>query len=160
MRLFFPFCSHNPDNNLSAFYFFSQTFVAANLLIAVCSFSDVTALVTGVADCFCCGNFGFIAKRNPNDGRQLLPKRMVEIAQQMGSETEIRGEQAGGGLVVARDQENQIVFVGKKIVNQKRANLTKSLEATFAPIRKKASAQGIKPLESLVMGVWQLSLCY
>ena len=76
------------------------------------------------------------------------------MAQQMGSETEIRGEQAGGGLVVARNREDRVVFVGKKIVNHKRANLTQSLEASFAPIRKKALAQGIQPLNSSVMGVW------
>ena len=154
VALVFPFCSNSPDNNLNDLAFFSQTFIAANLLIAVCSFSDLTTFVTGVADCFYCGNFGFIAKRNSDDGQQLLPQRMVKIAQQMGSETEIRGEQAGGGLVVGRDRENQIVFVGKKIVNRKRANLTKSLEAAFAPIRKKALARGIKPSKSSVMGVW------
>ena len=132
--------------------FISQAFISANLIIALCSLSDMRALVTGVADYFYCGNFGFIGKRNPDDGNQLLPARMVQIAQQMGSETEIRGEQAGGGLVSGRDSE-QVVFVGKKIVNRKRDNLTKSLEAAFAPVRKKAIAQGITP-SRLIMGVW------
>lgn len=63
----------------------------------------------------------------------------------MGYETEIRGEQAGGGLVIGQNKDNQIVFVGKKVINQKRSNLTKSLEAAFAPARQKAKIAGIKP---------------
>ena len=106
-----------------------------------------------MADCFYCGNFGLIALRQPDDDNKLLPDRMRTIAQQMGQETEVRGEQAGGGLVIGRN-EDRTVFVGKKIVNRKRSNLTKSLEAAFAPIRNKAIAAGVKPLESTVMGVW------
>ena len=131
----------------------SQTFIVANLLIALSSLSDIDALITGVADCFYCGNFGFVAKRHPDDGNQLLPDRMVKIAQQMGQETEIRGEQAGGGLILGCDGD-RLVFLGKKVVNKKRNNLTRSLEAAFAPIRKQATAQGIKPSESSVMGAW------
>ncbi|HHP7232492.1 MAG TPA: hypothetical protein ACFCUY_16735 [Xenococcaceae cyanobacterium] len=131
----------------------SQTLIGANALIALASLSDIDALVTGAADCFYCGNFGLIAQRQPDDSNELLPARMAEIAQIMGRETEIRGEQAGGGLVLARNGD-RVVFVGKKIVNRKRANLTKSLEAAFAPLRKKAIASGIEPLKSLVMGVW------
>jgi hypothetical protein len=72
----------------------------------------------------------------------------------MGQETKVRGEQAGGGLVFARNKNNQVILVGKKIVNSKRDNLTKSLEAAFAPARSKAILAGIKPLESIVMGAW------
>lgn len=139
------FISH--PNNI-----FSQTTIVANLLIAIASLSDIGAVITGVADCFYCGNFGLIAQRKPEDGKDLLPPRMVEIAQQMGRETEVRGEQAGGGLVIAK-QNDYPVFVGKKIVNRKRANLTKSLEAAFAPIRKRAICAGVQPL-STVTGVW------
>ena len=77
---------------------------------------------------------------------------MRDIALQMGQETEVRGEQAGGGLVVGKNND-YTVFVGKKIVNHKRGNLTKSLETAFAQIRNKAIAAGVKPL-STVMGVW------
>ena len=132
---------------------FSQAIIVANLLIAFSSLSDLEAMVTGMADCFYCGNFGLIARRKPNDGNDLLPPRTIEIAQQMGRETEVRGEQAGGGLVIAQ-QDSHPVFVGKKIVNQKRCNLTKSLEAKFATARKKALASGIKPLPSSITGVW------
>ncbi|GAA6615658.1 hypothetical protein [Scytonema sp. NUACC26] len=131
-----------------------KIFIVANLLLAFTSLSDIAAFVTGIADYFNCGNFGLVGKRNPKDRNELLPKRFVEIYQKMGRETEVRGEQAGGGLVFARDRNKQIVLVGKKIVNIKRDNLTKSLEAAFAWIRKKAVLAGIKPLESTIMGAW------
>ena len=132
---------------------FSQTLIVANLLIAVSSLSDIGALFTGLADCFYCGNFGFIARRKPNDGGRLLPVRMLDLARQMGQETEMRGEQAGGVLVAGRKGDRQ-VFVGEKIVNRKRSNLTKSLETAFAPIRREAISAGVRPFESTAMGVW------
>ena len=128
-------------------------FAAANLCIALGSRSDFSAFATGAAERFYCGNFGFIAKRRAEDGRQLLPARLVNLAQQMGNETEIRGEQAGGGLVTAQDGD-QMVFVGKKVVNRKRQNLTQSLEAAFAPIRQTAIARGVQPAPSAITGVW------
>ncbi|PSM51046.1 hypothetical protein C7Y66_00725 [Chroococcidiopsis sp. CCALA 051] len=135
--------------------FFSQTFLGANLLIILSSRSDLAAFVTGVAEIFCCGNFGFLGQRNADDDpRQLLPERVVNVFHEMGRETEIRGEQAGGGLVVATNRDNQTVFVGKKVVNKKRDNLTKSLETAFAAERRRAALAGIKTLESTVMGVW------
>jgi hypothetical protein len=57
-------------------------------------------------------------------------------------------------LVVASDLCARTVFVGKKIVNKKRDNLTNSLETAFAAERRKSSLTGIAPLESSVMGVW------
>ena len=101
-----------------------------------------------------CGNFGFLGKRIASDDKALLPARVVEVFQQMGRETEIRGEQAGGGLVLAGDKDDRVLIVGKKILNQKRGNLTQSLEAAFAAARRQAVFEGIKPLASVVMGVW------
>ena len=49
----------------------TQIFTVANLLIAISSLSDIDALVTGVADYFYCGNFGFVAQRQPDDGNEL-----------------------------------------------------------------------------------------
>ena len=132
---------------------FVRNVVTANLLIACSSLSDIEAFATGVADYLYCGNFGLIAQRKPDEKQKLLPDRMLDIALQMGQETEVRGEQAGGGLVIGKNN-NFTVFVGKKIVNRKRANLTQSLETAFAAIRNKAIAAGIKPLESTVTGVW------
>ena len=101
-----------------------------------------------------CGNFGFLGQRLPGDGDALLPPRAVEIFKTMGKETEIRGEQAGGAVVLARDPSDRVVFVGHKVVNRKRQNLTRSLESAFSPIRRKASGSGAKPLDKAVMGAW------
>lgn len=145
-----------PDGDAGTFVsqFLGTTFVSANLLTAFSSLSDIAAFLTGVADCFNCGNFGFLGSRNPDDGSELLPQRVVEMFAKMGRETEIRGEQAGGGLVSACNKANHVVFVGKKILNKKRGNLTKSLEAAFAPVRRKALLEGKASLESVVMGMW------
>ena len=142
------------NNNADISLYLSQASIVANILIAVSSLSDISALISGVAHNFYCGNFGLVAKRLPDDGRQLLPERMVNIYYQMGRETEIRGEQAGGGLVLAHNQDSQAVFVGKKVVNRKRENLTNSLEAGFAPARKNATFAGIHPPESSIIGAW------
>lgn len=147
------FVTRNSSVNTFTGIFLNRTFIGTNLLIVVSSWSDIAALVTGVANSFYCGNFGFLGQRLPSDAPQLLPERVVEMFYQMGRETEIRGEQAGGGLVVARNQDNQTVFVGEKILNKKRDNLTTSLEAGFASQRRRAISAGIKPMES-VMGVW------
>ena len=132
---------------------FFQALIVVNLLIAFTSLSDLEAFTTGIADCFYCGNFGLIAQRQPDDDEKLLPDRLLDIALQMGKETEIRGEQAGGGLVIG-ENGGRAVFVGKKIVNRKRANLTESLETAFSPIRHQAIAAGIKPIKSSAVGVW------
>ncbi len=101
-----------------------------------------------------CGNFGFLGKRLPQDNDDLMPARVVEIFNAMGRETEIRGEQAGGGVVFARDRNDRVMFVGKKVVNQKRQNLTQALEATFAATRHKATRKGAKALKQAVVGIW------
>jgi hypothetical protein len=101
-----------------------------------------------------CGNFGFMGRRFEADHQALLPERVVEIFKLMGHETEIRGEQAGGGLVVAQNKDNQMMFVGKKVVNQKRRNLTQALESAFASTRHKAMAAGVQPSDSAITAVW------
>jgi len=95
-----------------------------------------------------------LGKRLPQDDADLLPERVVDIFKAMGRETEIRGEQAGGGAVMARDRANQVIFVGKKIVNRKRQNLTQSLEAAFAATCNKAAKSGAKALDEAIVGVW------
>ncbi len=134
--------------------FFWQAFIIANLAIACCSLSDVLAFFTGVANNFYCGNFGFICQRQESDEPLLLPERMLNMYYLMARETEIRGEQAGGGLTFASDRQNRTVFVGKKVVNKKRDNLTNSLETAFAAERTKAKSAKLIPLEHSVTGVW------
>ncbi len=157
---FFPSSLNHPlteDSSLIPLIglFLSQTFCCANLLVILTSWSDMTAFMTGAADVLFCGNFGFVGRRDPEDDpSQLLPERVVNAFNVMGRETEIRGEQAGGGLVIASNLENQAVFIGKKVVNKKRDNLTESLEAAFDEERYRAALAGIKPLESTVTGVW------
>jgi hypothetical protein len=149
-----PVLSRFGFNNIFVGQFLLQAFMGANGLLVFSSLSDLAAFASGSADYFNCGNFGFVGKRPPHSGDDLLPQNVVEIFKAMGRETEIRGEQAGGGLILACDQENNSVFVGKKVVNRKRDNLTQSLETAFASVRQKAAAAGIKPLESTVTGVW------
>jgi hypothetical protein len=134
--------------------FINQVFIVANLLVVVSSVSDFNALITGRAERFYCGNFGFLCQRLSSDSLELLPERMVNMFYQMGREIEIRGEQAGGGLVVARDRNDRTIFVGKKIVNRKKRDLTNFLETAFAAERRKSSVSSIAPLDSSVMGVW------
>jgi hypothetical protein len=139
-----------------------QSFISANLGVILSSISDIAAAVTGEAAWFNCGNFGFLGKRLPQDGEDLLPARVVEVFKTMGQETEIRGEQAGGGVVFARvgsvspngNRANRVIFVGEKVVNRKRQNLTRSLEAAFAPVRRKAARAGAKALDEAVVGIW------
>ena len=138
-----------------------NAFAGANLLIMLTSVSDIAAIVTGKATCFNCGNFGFLGERLPADGDELLPARVVDIFHKMGGETEIRGEQAGGGLTFARagvaspeENRHQVSFVGEKVVNRKRQNLTQSLEAAFSSTRRKAQSAHVEPLTKAVVGVW------
>ncbi|WP_295613461.1 hypothetical protein [Chamaesiphon sp. GL140_3_metabinner_50] len=129
--------------------------IGANLVAIFSSLSDFSAAFTGEATCFNCGNFGFVGKRLANDGAALLPPRVVEIFHKMGGETEIRGEQAGGGLVFARDaRADRVVFVGKKVLNQKRRNLTQSLESVFELVRQQAIQSGAKAVDKAIVGVW------
>jgi len=46
--------------------------LASNIVMLVCSRTDWAALFTGHADCFYCGNFGFIAEREPISTHELL----------------------------------------------------------------------------------------
>ena len=131
----------------------ATVWIGANLAIAFSSLTDIIALFTGIAQYFYCGNFGFICQRTEEDAEILLPERMVNMYYQMGRETEIRGEQAGGGLVIGSDRDERIVFVGKKVVNRKRDNLTNSLEKAFIAERNRAKSR-VKPLKRTVTGVW------
>ena len=128
--------------------------LGANLVAIFSSLSDLVAVFTGEATCFNCGNFGFVGKRLANDGDALLPPRVVEIFHKMGCETEILGEQAGGGVVFARDRSDRVVFVGKKVINQKRRNLTQSLESVFELVRQQAIQTGAKAVNEAIVGVW------
>jgi hypothetical protein len=127
--------------------------ITTNLLLCLSSRSDMVSMITGIADRFYCGNFGFIGWQQQIGKNELLPKNLLALSHTMGQETEIRGEQAGGGLTLARNKAGNVVFVGHKLVNPKRGNLTTTLEAAFAKTRQQAARSGIKPMESTI-GAW------
>lgn len=131
-------------------------YVAANLLVVISSRTDFAAIVGGRAQLLYCGNFGLVGLRHvsPKEKTELLPERVLSLFRIMGSETEIRGEQAGGGLCIGHDKYRQSVFVGHKIVNSKRGNLTESLERGFYQTRSGALRTGVRPLKSTVIGAW------
>ncbi|MEI6110304.1 MAG: hypothetical protein WCP63_01340 [Cyanobium sp. ELA712] len=70
------------------------------------------------------GNFRFIAEQEEVSEDELISRQGIERFQIMGRETVDRGEQAGGGLVLASDSSGLVRFVGHKVVNKKRKNLT------------------------------------
>ena len=63
----------------------------------------------------------------------------------MGHDTQVRGEQDGGGLVLASDSSGHVRLVGHKVVEKKRENLTHHLESGFARKRQQAIRQDIDP---------------
>ena len=154
--------SHQPPQHFTVGSLLTIAFASANLLIILTSASDFVAVITGEATCFNCGNFGFLGERLPTDGSELMPDRVVDIFHEMGKETEIRGEQAGGGTTFARiggasleeTRRDRIIFVGDKVINLKRQNLTQTLESTFSTTRRKAKNLGAKPLPNSVAGMW------
>ena len=131
-----------------------SSWIGSHLLIILSSRSDFVAAFAGSATYFYCGNFGFLGKRQPEDGNALLPARTVAVYKAMGQETEIRGAQAGGGVTFARDREGRAIFVGQKVVNRKRQNLTRTLESAFSFTRRKAMAMGVKASNKVVVGAW------
>jgi hypothetical protein len=129
-------------------------FAVANGIILVSSVSDMGAVATGEADRFYCGNFGVIARKTDPELQGLIPQRWLDLFKTMGRETEVRGEQAGGGLTLAQDWSGRTYFVGDKIVNAKRSNLTASLESTFYRTRDRAWRAGLRPCHATITGVW------
>ena len=128
--------------------------IVANGMLVASSRSAWLAIATGRADRFYCGNFGFIARKTDPQHQGLIPQSWLDLFKTMGRETEIRGEQAGGGLTLAQDWSGRTYFVGDKIVNAKRSNLTRSLESLFYRTRDQAWRAGFRPRCSTITGVW------
>jgi hypothetical protein len=125
-----------------------------NLWLALTSRSDLETLLNGQGALLFCGNFGLLASREHAGRGELLSPRALEIFEQMGRDTELRGAQAGGGLVMALDRRGDNGFVGHKIVNAKRGDLTQSLEAAFRSQRRRARRNGWKPHPTGLMACW------
>ncbi len=120
--------------------------IAANLALLLASRSDWCATVSGRGSRLHCGNFGFISGPTPSPPGELLPSCAIERLRTMGLETEIRGTQAGGALVLVGDRHGDPGFVGHKLVNAKRGQLTAAMEASFGRRRRQAARAGHRPL--------------
>jgi hypothetical protein len=125
-----------------------------NLWLVLTSHSDLETLLSGQGALLYCGNFGLIASKEHAGRGELLSPRALEIFEQMGRDTELRGAQAGGGLVMALDRRGDNGFVGHKIVNAKRGDLTPSLKAAFRTKRRRARRNGWRPHPAGLMACW------
>mgnify|MGYP001824953157 CR=1 FL=1 len=115
-----------------------------NLWILMCSWSDYATILSGIDGHLYCGNFGILAKRLPNE-RGFLPARFERLAKRLGEETDIRGQQAGGMAVLSEGRG----FVGRKIVNDKRGNLTGNLLRAFRRRALRDRLLGSRPLRKI-----------
>lgn len=128
--------------------------LVANGLVLLLSRSDFQSLLTGEGAFLWCGNFGLITVPARNRAGDLLPKELLEIYQLMGRETEVRGSQAGGGLVLSQDRAGQPLFIGHKLVNAKRGDLTQALETGFWRRRRLARFRGVRPHHRTLLACW------
>jgi hypothetical protein len=128
--------------------------ILSNLWLALASRSDLQAILSGQGTRLYCGNFGLIAAPQSWGEKDLLSDRAIQIFHRMGRETELRGAQAGGGLVMTLDRQGNNCFVGHKIVNAKRGDLTPSLEAGFRRRRRQARHGGCRPHPACLMACW------
>lgn len=129
-------------------------FGLANGLMLMTSQSDWRTLITGQGDRLYCGNFGFISQGETAKAGDLISDHGNKLFAIMGQETEVRGEQAGGGLVFARDLLGYTHFVGHKLVKAKRGKLTTALASTFTRIRQEARRSGLRPMAATMVGAW------
>lgn len=128
--------------------------ILSNIAMVMVSRSDLRTMVTGVGRHLHCGNFGFIAAPETPGRGDLLSTGAIERFDRMGWETELRGAQAGGGLLMTRDLQGQNRFVGHKIVNAKRGDLTTALESGFRRQRRRAWRSGIRSHPSALLATW------
>ncbi len=128
--------------------------MVANGLLLLVSRSDWEAILSGRAVRFHCGNFGFISARDPSPARELLSPAAIARFRTMAGETEIRGAQAGGGLLLVQDRNGQPCFVGHKFVNSRRGDLTGHLEVGFQRRRRQARRAGCRPLPGGTLAAW------
>jgi hypothetical protein len=113
--------------------------IFANLWILATSWTDYRCMLSGNAARLFCGNFGILAKRASNE-RGFLPRRFRRMTARLGEATDVRGQQAGGLAVMSASGR----FVGRKIVNDKRGDLTRDLLGSFrrrALLRRLAGAR-------------------
>ncbi len=115
-----------------------------NLWILATCWTDYAILLGGAGDTLYCGNFGILAKRR-RDERGFLPRRFRLLTERLGQETDIRGQQAGGLAVMSAGGR----FVGRKLVNDKRGNLTRELLSAFGHRALLRRFGGARPMPDL-----------
>jgi len=128
--------------------------IGTNLWLALASRTDWQTILNARASILYCGNFGVIASAEVASRHELLSPHAIRLFHRMGQETEVRGAQAGGGLVMALDRRGETCFVGHKIVNAKRGDLTPSLEAAFCKVRQRAHRRGCRPHPAGLLACW------
>ena len=122
--------------------------IAVNLWLLATSWSDYVTVWSGRGERLYCGNFGILAKRRPNE-HGFLPPRFRHLFERLGEVTDLRGQQAGGMAVMGACGR----FIGRKLVNPKRGNLTRILLRAFlrrASLRRFAGARPRSELVHLV----------
>ncbi|WP_295400761.1 hypothetical protein [uncultured Thiocystis sp.] len=120
----------------------------ANLWILFTSWSDLVTAHSGVGEFVFCGNFGILSKRHAGESG-FLPARFRTLFERIGQVTDVRGQQAGGLAVMSASGR----FVGRKIVNDKRSNLTRNLLGAFrrrAALRRLTGARPLRPIIHLI----------
>ncbi|MFN7898466.1 MAG: hypothetical protein ACK5N0_02210 [Synechococcaceae cyanobacterium] len=127
--------------------------VANGLVLLLCR-SDFQSLLSGEGVFLCCGNFGLITVPAKPQAGDLLPKELLHAYRLMGRETEVRGSQAGGGLVLSKDRAGQARLIGHKMVNAKRGDLTQALEQGFRQRRRLARLSGVRPHHRTLLACW------
>lgn len=85
-----------------------------------------------------------MSKRDPAE-RGFLPPRFRHLTERLGQATDSRGQQAGGIAVLGANGH----FVGRKIVNGKRGNLTRDLLRAFDRRAALRRLIGHKPLREI-----------
>lgn len=127
---------------------------AANGALLLASRTDWQAIRTGRAACFHCGNFGFVSGADPLVRGELLAPPAIDRFRTMGLEMETQGASAGAGLVLVRDRNGRIGFVGHGTISGKRGHLTRSLERGFRRAGHRIVRTGRRTLSSGLIAAW------
>ena len=126
------------------------SFLATNALFALTSVSDFVAFITGSTTRLACGVFVLLGRRAGTDGADLMPARFEKTLGMMGAQTQVRGRQAGGGLVLGVSPGNRVKFVGYKGVNAKRGDLSRGVLHRVNKAIARAERKGLRPWKAFM----------
>ena len=88
----------------------------------------------------CCGVAILLGKRKEKD-EPVIARRLLGVYKRMGEITNIRGQQAAGAVISARNAKGMSTFVGDRRVNPKHGDLPEGLEGQ---IRRHVRAARVK----------------